>query len=223
MLKMMIREMRTALGDTQSEFAARYNIPFRTIQNWEAGVRKPPDYIIELLSQRVRSDLANRRTVNLPEYDPKKRELPKRRDFIGSVAWLKAVQACLGEDIVFALDQALMCQGNFGGRSDEHVVWVYGDDTVTDYNGVVILGNRVSPYDVERKNGLRYTNLSRTISDAFANELILDMQGITEAVSRYYYANGEKFNGISVPPEYQERFEKLAIEAIEYYEAWETD
>ncbi len=216
---MMIREMRTELGDTQSEFAARYNIPFRTIQNWETGVRKPPAYIIELLSQRVRSDLANRRTVNLPEYDPKKRELPKRRDFIGSVAWLKAVQACLGEDVVFALDQALMCQGNFGGRSDEYVVWVYGNDTVTDYNGVIVLGNRVSPYDVESKNGLRYTNLSRTISDAFANESILDMQGITEAVSRYYYSNGEKFDGISVPPEHQERFEKLAREAIEYYEA----
>ena len=30
---MNIREMRTLLGDTQSEFAARYNIPFRTVQN----------------------------------------------------------------------------------------------------------------------------------------------------------------------------------------------
>jgi hypothetical protein len=70
---------------------------------------------------------------------------------------------------------------------------------------------------VESKNGFRYTNLSRTISDAFANESILDMQGVTEAVSRYYYSNNEKFDGISVAPEYQERFERLAREAIEYY------
>lgn len=68
-------------------------------------------------------------------------------------------------------------------------MWVYGDDVVTDYNGVVVLGNWVSHYDVESKNGLLYTDFSRTISDAFANESILDMQGITEAVSRYYYAN----------------------------------
>ena len=47
-MMMNIREMRTRLGDTQSEFAARYNIPFRTVQNWEAGVRKPPEYIINL-------------------------------------------------------------------------------------------------------------------------------------------------------------------------------
>ena len=31
---MDIREMRRRLGDTQSEFAARYDIPFRTVQNW---------------------------------------------------------------------------------------------------------------------------------------------------------------------------------------------
>ena len=49
---MTIYEMRTALGDTQSEFAERYNIPFRTIQNWEAGVRKPPEYVVALLESR---------------------------------------------------------------------------------------------------------------------------------------------------------------------------
>ena len=42
---MDIREMRNRLGETQSEFAERYHIPFRTIQNWEAGVRVPPAYI----------------------------------------------------------------------------------------------------------------------------------------------------------------------------------
>ena len=40
---------------------------------------------------------------------------------------------------------------------------------------------------------------------------------ITEAISRYYYANGESFEGISVVPEYQARFEQLAAEAINYY------
>ena len=51
---MNIREMRNQLGDTQSEFAARYNIPFRTVQNWETGLRKPPEYIIDLLGARIR-------------------------------------------------------------------------------------------------------------------------------------------------------------------------
>ena len=215
---MDIREMRTRLGDTQSEFAARYNIPFRTIQNWETGVRRPPEYIISLLENRIREDLVNRKTAVLPKYDPRKSDLPKRSDHIGSLSWLKAVRERIGENIVFALDEALMCQGSFGGRNDEYIVWVYGDDKVSDFNGVVLLGNKISPYCVREKNGLCFTDFNRTLSDALANEAILDMQGITEAVSRYYYSNNESFSGISVSPEYQDRFERLASEAIEYYD-----
>ncbi len=215
---MNIREMRTRLGDTQSEFAARYNIPFRTVQNWEAGVRKPPEYVINLLEGRVRADLVNRKTTALPKYNPQKSNLPKRSDYVGAIAWLKAVHECIGANVVFALDEALMCQGNFGGRSDEFIVWVYGDDNLFRFNGVVVLGNQVSPYNVKERNGLLYTDFNRTISDALANESILDMQGITEAISKYYYRNGESFEGISVAPEYQDKFDMLANAAIEYYE-----
>ena len=70
---MDIREMRTQLGDTQSEFSARYGIPFRTVQNWEAGVRKPPEYVSALLEDRIKEDLINRRSRVLPKYDPKSR------------------------------------------------------------------------------------------------------------------------------------------------------
>lgn len=214
---MNIREMRTRLGDTQSEFAARYNIPFRTVQNWETGTRKPPEYIMDLLEHRTKEDLLNRKTLSLPKYDPQKRDLPKRSDYIGAISWLKAVRDCIGESVVFALDEALMCQGNFGGRSDEYVVWVYGNDSLTRFNGVVVLGNHISPHNVKNRNGLQYTDFNRTVYDAFANEAILDMQGITEAVSKYYYSNGDSFDGIFIAPEYQDRFEMLANEAIEYY------
>ncbi|MGM9640399.1 MAG: helix-turn-helix domain-containing protein [Faecousia sp.] len=214
---MNLREMRTQLGDTQSEFALRYHIPFRTVQNWETGLRKPPEYIMDLLERRIKEDLVNRKTITLPKYDPQKRDLPKRSDYIGALSWLRAVRDCIGKSVVFALDQALMCQGSFGGRSDEFLVWVYGDDSLTKFNGVVVLGNQISPYNVKNRNGLLYTDFNRTIYDAFSNESILDMQGITEAVSRYYYSNGDSFEGIFIVPEYQERFEQLASEAIDYF------
>ena len=212
-----IREMRLELGDTQSEFAERYHIPFRTIQNWETGVRRPPEYVVNLLERQVKEDLVNRRLSALPEYDPKKINLPKRENYIGSLSWLKAVQDCIGEEVVFALDQALMCQGSFGGRNNEYIVWVYGDKSLDRFNGVAVLGSKISPFCVLEKNGLKFTDLNRTISDALANESILDMQGITEAVSHYYFSNGESFEGISVTPEYQEAFERLAQDAASYY------
>ena len=217
-MDMNIREMRMRLGDTQSEFSARYNIPFRTIQNWENGVRKPPEYVLRLLENRTESDLINRKATTLPKYDPQKRNLPKRSDFVGSIAWLKAVQECIGEPFVFALDEALMCQGNFGGRSDEFLVWGYGSDSTSRFNGVVVIGNQISTRNIEEKNGLQYTDFNRTLFDALANESILDMQGITEALSRYYYKNGDSFDGIFIAPEYQQQFDRLASDAIGYYE-----
>ena len=216
---MNIREMRAQLGDTQSEFASRYNIPFRTIQNWETGTRKPPEYIASFLEQRIKEDLTNRKTITLPVHDPQKRNLPRRSDYISAFSWLRAVNECLGNSVVFALDEALMCQGGFQGHNDEYVVWVYGDDSLAQYNGIVVLGNHISPLYIRSKYGLRYTDFNRTLYDAFTNEAILDMQGITEAVSRYYYANGESFEGIFIAPEHQERFEMLAKDAIEYYES----
>ncbi len=210
--------MEVNVGYTQSEFAKRYKIPFRTIQNWENGSRKPPEYFLSLLECKVKEDLINKKTVTLPEYNPHKQNLPKRSDFIGSTAWLKAIQECINEPIIFALDEALMCQGNFGGRSDEYLIWVYGSNSLAQYNGIVILGNQISPYYVENRNGLTYTNFNRTLFDSLTNESILDMQGITEAINRYYTLHENSLDGIFIPPEYQAQFERLINDAIDYYE-----
>ena len=82
----------------------------------------------------------------------------------------------------------------------------------------MLLGNRVNALDIRERNGLRYTSFNRTLADALDNESILDMQGITEALSKYYYTNGNSFNGLFIAPKYQERFERLADDAIKYYE-----
>lgn len=214
---MDVYQMRMKLGYTQKEFANRYNIPFRTIQNWENSTRKPPQYIIELLEHQVEEDLINRKTIDLPKYDSSKLDLPKRSDFIGAFSWLKAVKECINEPIVFALDEALMCQGNFLGRNDEYLIWLYGNDTVSRFNGVVVLGNQINPCYVETKNELKYTNFNRTISDALANESILDMQGILEAINRYCYQNN--IEDIFIEPKYQAQFQKLVNEAKQYYES----
>ena len=215
---MTVREMRARLNDTQAEFARRYGIPFRTVQNWESDVRTPPQYVLDLLESRVKADLANRRTVSLPKADAKKASLPKRRDFFYATEWLLEVQNRLNEPVVFALDEALMCQGNFLGHNDESILWVYGSDDLARFNGIVVLGNKISPYCVVEEDGLQFTDFNRTLADALANEPILDMQGITEALSYYYFKHGESFAGISVPPEFQDAFEQLANEAITYYD-----
>lgn len=54
---MTIKEIRSLTGLSQTDFGNKYNIPMRTIQNWEGGQRKAPAYVEELLEFKVRYDL----------------------------------------------------------------------------------------------------------------------------------------------------------------------
>ena len=51
---MTIAEMRNYIGISRAEFSRRYNIPLRTLESWEAGVRTPPEYVLDLLEESVR-------------------------------------------------------------------------------------------------------------------------------------------------------------------------
>ena len=51
---MNITEMRNYIGVSRAEFSRRYNIPLRTLESWEAGVRIPPEYVLALLEESVR-------------------------------------------------------------------------------------------------------------------------------------------------------------------------
>lgn len=48
-----IRAIRARTGLSQAAFAARYEIPKRTVEAWEMGQRTPPPYVIRLLSEVV--------------------------------------------------------------------------------------------------------------------------------------------------------------------------
>lgn len=50
---MGIKEIRKATEMTQTEFGKYLGIPMRTIQNWETGQRKCPDYLIDLIDFRM--------------------------------------------------------------------------------------------------------------------------------------------------------------------------
>ena len=58
-----IKELCTEYGLGQTELARRFNIPLRTIQNWHAGVRNPPDYVVSMMDELLRIE---KDTVPLP-------------------------------------------------------------------------------------------------------------------------------------------------------------
>ena len=45
----MIRELRKAAGLTQKAFCELFGVPFRTLQDWEYGKNKEPEYFVKLV------------------------------------------------------------------------------------------------------------------------------------------------------------------------------
>ncbi len=54
---MTIKEIRALTGLSQVKFAEKYNIPRRTLENWESEKAQCPPYVKELLEFRVKYDL----------------------------------------------------------------------------------------------------------------------------------------------------------------------
>lgn len=53
---MTIKELRSLTGLTQGQFAQKYGIPKRTIEDWEYSKRTPPSYVLALLERVVKED-----------------------------------------------------------------------------------------------------------------------------------------------------------------------
>ena len=51
-----IKEIRQSTGLSQQKFGEALNIPRRTVQDWEQGLRNCPEYVAELIAYRVAND-----------------------------------------------------------------------------------------------------------------------------------------------------------------------
>ena len=50
---MTIQELRKETGLSQSQFAKKFDIPVGTLQHWEQGIRKPPEYVLALITSVI--------------------------------------------------------------------------------------------------------------------------------------------------------------------------
>ena len=53
---MTIKELRAASGMTQKEFSDYFNIPRRSIEDWETEKRTPPEYLVNLIEYKLRAE-----------------------------------------------------------------------------------------------------------------------------------------------------------------------
>lgn len=51
-----VRELRKSTGMNRREFCEYFEIPYRTVTDWEAGNRKAPDYVLRLMEYYLRME-----------------------------------------------------------------------------------------------------------------------------------------------------------------------
>ena len=50
---MTFKELRESTGMNMKQFSDYFNIPYRTIQNWDAERRQCPEYLMDLMEYKL--------------------------------------------------------------------------------------------------------------------------------------------------------------------------
>ena len=51
-----LRELRARAGLSRKAFAEYFDIPYRTVQNWELGLRECPAYLLDLMEYKLKNE-----------------------------------------------------------------------------------------------------------------------------------------------------------------------
>lgn len=63
-----LREVRKLAGLNRREFSEYMGIPLRTLEEWEAGRRKMPEYVLRLIAYQIKTErLLEKHGINVGE------------------------------------------------------------------------------------------------------------------------------------------------------------
>lgn len=51
------KEIKERSGMNLKQFSDYFEIPYRTIQNWDAGIRQCPDYLLKLMLYKIEKEI----------------------------------------------------------------------------------------------------------------------------------------------------------------------
>lgn len=61
-LQLELIELRNSTGMNRKQFADYFDIPYRTVQDWELGNRKMPEYLFRLMEYKICIEGKRRKT-----------------------------------------------------------------------------------------------------------------------------------------------------------------
>ena len=62
-----IKDLRESTGMNRKDFCEYFNIPYRTVTEWERDNRHAPDYVVRLLEYYIRMERLNKDKEDVDE------------------------------------------------------------------------------------------------------------------------------------------------------------
>lgn len=136
-------------------------------------------------------------------------------EYISNRAWLRDIIG--GENLILRGVSALEYLEMFVGYVGEKDIEVYALKKGKYDNIDYCIVDSFDSIDFIRYGNTMCTSLNQTINDMLKSYEDTDELALTEALSNYYYANDESFDGLVITPENEEHFEALKLSAVGYY------
>ena len=139
----------------------------------------------------------------------------KSNQFLTNRAWFKAVLG--NEDVILRHTSALEHLQLFLGYVNENKIDVYAKEQGLYENINYHLVDTFDGIDYVEIRGFRCTSINQTFNDMFDNFDEIDEQSLIEGLAKYYFLNGESFDGLIIKPENMDLFHSCKEWAMEYY------
>lgn len=55
-MEMDVKKFRSIINMSQRQFSDYFSIPLGTLRNWEQGIAKPPEYVLNMIIENIRRD-----------------------------------------------------------------------------------------------------------------------------------------------------------------------
>jgi len=143
-------------------------------------------------------------------------------DYISNKEWLR--NAVQGEEVILRSTSALEYSRHFLGYLNERIIDVYSRTPGAYENINYRVVDNFDNIEFINDDGILCCTFNQTVNDMLRDldnpDGDADSEALANALSNYYHANGESFNGLNIEPANARQFEEMKEWAIEYYDEY---
>ena len=141
---------------------------------------------------------------------------PTNSGFLTTRDWHRAFVG--GKDLILRHTSALEHLQLFSGYANGNQIEVYATSSGEHENVYYQIVETFDAIEYIQIGNVLCTSVNQTVNDMLSVLDSVDEQPLVEGLGRYYYINGQSFNGLVILPENAGWFNRIKDWAVEYYD-----